>query len=60
MTLAPALLVLVRAAVADVQEEAGFPSMAAQTRDGGADDMPFMQAAIAAAERVLREVPAHG
>lgn len=53
MRLSPALLVLVRAAVADMQEASGLGAIAERTRRGEMDQLPVMQAAIAAVERVM-------
>ena len=46
-------LLVVREAVAEVQHQAGLPSMAERTLRGEMDNLPIMQAAIYSVERVL-------
>jgi hypothetical protein len=47
-------LVAVRQAVADTQRACGMPHLAELTLKGEADQLPMMQAAAAAVERVLK------
>lgn len=47
-------LLAIREAVADEQHRLGFPELAGRIRAGECDQLPIMQAAIAAVERVLK------
>lgn len=50
-------LITVREAVADTQKQGGFAHLAEATLKGEADQLPMMQAAATAVERVLRTLP---